>query len=398
MGTRGRISMYPVITILAGRDKRANQGHPWLYSNELQMDMQAKQLPPGSLVRIKKEQGGFIGVGTFNPHSLIAVRKLDSNPEALIDAAWFATRFTAALNLRERFFTTPHYRLIHAEGDALPGLVVDRYGDTAVVQANSAGMDLLLPVLVPALQQATGVKNVIACRSGLAIRLEGLEDQLSVLAGDQPAELRIEENGLTYFADPFTGQKTGWFYDQRDNRAFVAALAQGGTMLDAYCYAGGFGLLAAQKGASAVTLIDSAEGALALARKAAEANGLTPRCTFIHKDVMEELPRLSGAFDVVSLDPPAFVKSKKDIMAGLKGYAKLAKLGAPLVTSGGFMAIFSCSHHAALPDFTAAVAEGLSKAGRTGRIIRTSGAGPDHPVHPQLPEGAYLKCLVLQLD
>jgi len=395
------MSAYPNITILAGREKRANQGHPWIYSNELQMDQQAKALPPGSLVRIKKEQGGFLGVGTFNPHSLIAVRKLDGNAEAIIDQSWFAQRFTAALQLREKFFATPYYRLIHAEGDGLPGLVVDRYGDVAVVQANAAGMDLLLPAIVPALLQAVGVKTVISCRSGLAIKLEGLEDDLSVLAGEKPDALQIIENGITYFADPFTGQKTGWFYDQRDNRAFVAGLAKGGTLLDAYCYAGGFGLLGAAQGATAVTFIDSAQGALDLAQKAATANNLTNRCTFTRNDVMDELAKLANSgtiFDVVSLDPPAFVKSRKDMAAGLKGYAKLTKLGAPLVKAGGYMAIFSCSHHAALPDFTAAVAEGLSRAGRTGRIIRTSGAGPDHPVHPQLPEGAYLKCLVLQLD
>lgn len=391
------MSKYPSITILAGREKRVREGTPWIYANEIQMDKAAKELAPGSLVRIKLERGGELGVGTFNSHSLIAVRRLDDDSSAVIDQSWFEKRFQRALSLRARFFDKPYYRLVHAEGDGLSGLIIDRYGDTAVVQANSAGMDALLPVLVPALQKATGIKNVVLNRAGAAVKHEGLSDETRVLAGEVSAGIRIEENDTVYFADPLSGQKTGWFYDQRANRAFVASLCKGKTVLDGYTYAGGFGLLAAKAGAVSVTLIDSAAGALQLAERAAAENKVNVK--LVRADVMEELSkRASERIEVVVLDPPAFIKAKKDTAAGLKGYAKLARLGAAITASGGFLVMCSCSHHASVDDFTKAVAEGVSKAGRTGRIVRTSGAGVDHPVHPQLPETAYLKCLVLQLD
>jgi 23S rRNA (cytosine1962-C5)-methyltransferase len=385
----------PTLIIPHGRERRVMAGHPWLYSNELQLDNTAKALPPGTLVKLRTERGSMLGLATFNPHTLIAARVLERNVEATIDANWFVARFKAALTLRDKLFTAPYYRLVHAEGDNLPGFVVDRYGDTAVLQANTAGMNMLLPHITTALSQL-GLASIIHSRSGVAVKLEGLEDVSALISGTPTLPLEIIENETRYLVDPLHGQKTGWFYDQRDNRAFVASLAKGETMLDAYCYAGGFGVLAKKLGASEVTLVDSAEGALELAKQALTANNLT--ATLVKADVMDFLAADSKTYGVVALDPPAFIKTKKDYAAGMKGYAKLVRLGAARVRAGGFFVLTSCSHHADVPGLQASVAEGLHRAGRTGRLIRLATAAPDHPVHPLLPESSYLKCLAYHLD
>lgn len=391
----------PTITILTGRDKRVRYGHPWVYSNEVQMDRQAKAIAPGALVRLKTENGEALGVAGFNPHTLIAARRLDADPDAVIDRHWFGRKFAAALELRKRFFKEPFFRLVHAEADGLPGLIIDLYGDVAVLQANTATMDALLPELLPALQSVTKVSTVVHARSGAAIGLEGLDEKTEILAGALTGPLRIDENGAGFFVDPLGGQKTGWFYDQRDNRAYAAKLCAGHRVLDVYCYAGGFGVLAATQGPQHVTLVDRSEVALSLAHRAAEANAVANHCHFIKGDALTELERMHAAgenFGVVIADPPAFIKNKKDMAAGLKGYRKLARLAASVVAPKGILCLGSCSHHAAAGDWMAENARGIQDAGRTGRILHFSGAAADHPVHPLLPESAYLKFEVFQLD
>ena len=381
----------PVITVLAGRDKRVRSGYPWVYSNEIQMDQNAKALPPGSVVKLQVEGGPVLGTAIFNPHTLIAARRLDKEVVA-IDTAWFVARFKAALAVRERFYKEPYYRLVHAEADGLPGLIVDRYGDVLTVQANTAGMDKLLEAIVPALQQVTGAQCVVLNRSGPAVQQEGLTEESRVLAGVLPAEVSIQENGIVYKVDPVNGQKTGWFYDQRENRAYLAQFAKGQKVFDGYCYAGGFGMLSAHQDAESVTFVDASAAALELAKKSAEANGVASKCTFTKGDVMEVLASSPGTFGLMIVDPPAFIKNKKDMAAGLKGYRKLARLAAAATAPGGVLAICTCSHHANLAEWSEEVARGIA------RLLRTSGAGPDHPVHPLLPESAYLKCQVFVLD
>lgn len=386
----------PVITVLAGRDKRVRSGYPWVFSNEIQMDQNARAIAPGSVVKLQVEGGPVLGTAIFNPHTLIAARRLDAAVVA-IDEAWFVQKLSAAQAVRERFYKEPYYRLVHAEADGLPGLIVDRYGDVLTVQANTAGMDKLLEALVPALQKVANAKCIVLNRSGPAIALEGLAEESRALAGSLPAEVSIKENGVVYKVDPVNGQKTGWFYDQRENRAYVAALAKGQSVFDGYCYAGGFGLLAAAQGASSVTFVDASQAALDLARKSAEANSVADKCSFKKADVMDALTG-GEKYGVVIVDPPAFIKNKKDMVAGLKGYRKLARLAAAATGPGGILAICTCSHHADLAEWSAEVARGIYDAGRSARLLRTSGAGPDHPVHPLLPESAYLKCQVFALD
>lgn len=391
----------PVVRILPGHDRRLRGGGPWLYSNEVQMDRAAKSLEPGSLVRLVSHDGKAMALAQFNAHSLICARVLTRNTEAVVDARFFARRLERALALRERLFERPHYRLVHAEADGLPGLIVDRYGDILVLQINTIGMQRLESALLEAIERVLDPRAVVL-RNDSAIRaLEGLPEEVRVAKGTVPARVELEENGVPFLADVLQGQKTGWFYDQRPNRAFAARLARDQRVLDLYSYGGGFALTALARGAREAVLIDRAEGALALARGSAERQGVVERCTFLKKEVFEaceELAAEKARFGLVVADPPAFVKSKKDLAVGLRGYRKLARQAATLVAEAGFLCIASCSHQVSEEDFAREVFAGIRAAGRGARLLYRGFAGPDHPVHPALPEGAYLKFHAYALD
>jgi 23S rRNA (cytosine1962-C5)-methyltransferase len=392
----------PALRLLPGRDKRAGHGHPWVYSNEIAMDAAARALPAGTIVALASAEGHEIGVAMFNPRTLVAARILDRNPRATIDSAFLARRIQHALDLRARLFDGAYYRLVHAEADGLPGLVVDRYGDVAAVQANTAGMELLTPALLDALDRVLKPAAIVLRNDGAMRQLEGLAQEVRVAKGRVDGPVRIVENAVVFYADVLGGQKTGWFFDQRGNRAFMAALCRGGArVLDLYSHTGGFAVQAAMAGAGAVDAVDRSEPALALAERAARENGCAGRCKFQRAEVFAEAEKRVAAgekYDVVIADPPAFVKSKKDLAAGARGYRKLARLAARLTAPGGVMFIASCSHNMEAETFAGQVRRGLDDAGRAGRIIRVAGAGPDHPVHPHLPETAYLKALVLAVD
>ena len=391
----------PSVLLKAGEDRRVRSGHPWAFSNEILMDAETKALPAGSLVVMRAPGGQAIGVATFNPHSLIAARMLTSNPEANIDALFFGRRIAQAVALRDKLIGVPYYRLIHAEADGLPSVIVDRFGDALVVQINSAGMDALTPVLLEALEAELSPKTIVLKNDSPVRELEGLKREVTVVKGSEGA-IELIENGAKFVADLSGGQKTGWFYDQRDNRRFMARLSKGATVLDTYCYSGGFGVLAAKEGAKAVTCIDRSASALDPARQAAKLNGVEDIVSFEKSEVFEALEKLGGTharkFGVVICDPPAFVKSRKDLKVGVQGYRKLVRLASPLVARGGFLFVASCSHLVDPPVFADQVRRGLRDSERVGRILRTSGAALDHPVHPGLPETAYLKALTLQLD
>ncbi len=394
-------SSYPRIFLQPGRDKRVVHGHPWVYSNEIRMDPDTKALSAGSVATLHRVDGKALGIGTFNPHALIAFRLFDRDSSIQLDDGFFLRRLKRALKLRETLFAKPFYRLVHAEADGLPGMIADRFGDAVVLQINTAGMEVLTPMLLAALEDLLSPAAILFRNDIRARALEGLESESTGSDGDESRIARVQEDDLTFTADLASGQKTGWYYDQRDNRAFVAPLARGGRMLDAYCYTGGFGIAAACRGAREVVCVDSSQGALDLARVAADANGVGDKCTFRKAVAFSELERRGKAgerFRVVVADPPAFVKSRKDLNAGLRGYRKLSRLAVALVEPGGFLFIASCSHNVAPEAFSAEVAKGLATTGRSGRIIRAAGPGPDHPIHPHLPETAYLKTLLLQLD
>jgi len=389
------------ITLRPEAHRRLLFGHPWVYSNEIVMDAAAKALPPGSIVRLLRADGEPLALAFFNPHPLIAARILTRRVDAAIDAGFLAARLTRARALRDRLYEQPFYRLIHAEADGFPGTVVDRFGGLLVAQVNSAGMELLLPALLEAFERVLRPEAVLLRCDSSARGLEGLESYVKLAKGHLEGPVELHENGVQFLADPSGGQKTGWFFDQRDNRAAVARLSAGLSFLDLYSYAGGFALAAAAAGAREVTAVDRSEAALALAEKSAAMNGLQDRCRFRRAEAFEELERLGAQgtrFGVVVADPPAFVKSKKELKQGARGYRKLARLAAAVVEPSGFLFIASCSHNMPVEEFERQVARGLVDAGREGRILRAAGAAPDHPVHPALPESAYLKSLVLQLD
>jgi 23S rRNA (cytosine1962-C5)-methyltransferase len=377
------------------------RGHPWLYSNEIDMTPQAKALPLGGLVQVVDAGGEILGVATFNPHTLIAARMLSRDSGKAIDQTFFQDLIGRAAALRDRLYSAPYYRMVHSEADGLPGLIIDRFGDVFAIQANTAGMDRLLPEIRAALT-ALFAPTAIVLRNDSPVRtLEGLELSHTVSDGVVDGPIAIEENGVKLFADLSDGQKTGWFYDQRPNRAFMASLAAGKRVLDVYCYGGGFGLQALAAGAESAHFVDRSADALALVSQSAEANGATGRTTITQGEAyktMGELAASGETYGMVIADPPAFVKSRKDLATGAKGYRKMARLAAALVEPGGFLLCGSCSHHMSEEAFAEEITRGLGQARRSGRILWRHGAGADHPVHPALPESAYLKVMVLQLD
>jgi 23S rRNA (cytosine1962-C5)-methyltransferase len=392
------MASYPVIRLRAREGRRVRAGAPWVFSNEVTMSEAAKMLAPGSIVNVAGDDGREFGTFYFNPKSLIAARQLDRAAGADIDAAFLEARLKRTLALREQIYARPFYRLVHAEGDLLPGLVVDRFGDTLSVQIATAGMEALTEPLLEALDRVLAPEAVILRNDVPARTLEGLDSYVRVVKG-APARVTVEESAIRYFADLASGQKTGWYYDQRDNRAFAASFAKGKSVLDAYCYTGGFALAAAEAGARECVGLDGSAPALALAEESAAANRLMAK--FVKCDVFEELERLSLAketFDVMIADPPPFVRARKDLETGAKAYRKLARLAAGLVAPQGILLLASCSHNMPAERFALECALGIARAGRSARLIRQSGAGADHPIHPMLPESAYLKLLAYALD
>jgi len=391
---------HPLLRLLPRQDRRLKSGHPWAFSNEIAMRPEHRAWPAGAPVRIEGDDAWRYGTFMFNPHSLIAARLLDRDPDAVIDAAWVLARISNAQALRTRVTPGTQHRLVHAEADRLPGLIIDRFGDVAVVQANTAGMDRLLPAITSALLEIAPFRAIVARNDSAARLQEGLPQTVSLLHGNDAAAL-AEEGGVRFPVDPLSGQKTGFFFDQRPNRDQVTALAHGARVLDVFCHTGAFGLRAAAAGAAAVVLVDSSQPALDQALRAAEANGLSDRVTTQRGDAFDVMGALGAAgerFDIVVCDPPAFAKSRKDQDAGLRAYNRMTRLAAPLARPGGFLFVASCSHHAPLDLFTAQVTSALSRSKREARIVHTGAAGPDHPVHPNLPESAYLKSLLINLS
>ena len=391
----------PALRLKPKAERRLLHGHLWVFSNEVEMTAEAKALDLGTLVTLEANDGRALGVASFNRHTLIAARLLARDPATEIDGAFFHERLKRALTLRERLIEGPYYRLCHAEADGLPGLVIDRFGDTVVMQLNTAGTQALEAPLIEAVETLLSPANLVLRNDTPARKLEGLEQETRLLSGSIEGTLEVQEHGVRFLADPLRGQKTGWFYDQRDNRQWATRLAGGARVLDAYSYSGGFAVRAALAGAESVLAIDRSEAALDLVERTAVLNAVGASVATRRGDVFRELERLAAAgerFDLVICDPPAFAKSKKDLPPALRGYRKLARLAAGLVAPNGCLVVCSCSHHVTSDAFAEQCARGLVDAQRAARILHRAGAAPDHPVHPQLPESDYLKSLVYALD
>jgi 23S rRNA (cytosine1962-C5)-methyltransferase len=393
----------PIVRLKPKAEARAiRHGFPWVYADELVTDRRTQSLAPGALAVLEDGERRPLGLVTVNVKSKIIARMLDRDPEAVVDRAWFAARLTRALSLRDRLFDAPFYRLIHAEADGLPGVIIDRFGAVAVVQPNAAWAETALDDLVAALVAVTGVATVIKNGSGRARGLEGLAEEMAIVHGSAPdGPIPVPMNGATYMADLMGGQKTGLFFDQRPNHAFAARLATGARVLDVFSHVGGFALAALAQGAASALAVDASAPALALAGQGAAALGLAERFTTRQGDafdVLEALGSEGAHFDLVICDPPAFAPAKPALEAGLRAYERLARLAAPLVAPGGYIMLCSCSHAADLQAFRNASARGIGRGGRRAQLLYTGFAGPDHPVLPQLAESSYLKALAFRLD
>jgi 23S rRNA (cytosine1962-C5)-methyltransferase len=390
----------PVLRMLARQDRRLRAGRPWAFANELDLDA-ARELAPGTIVNLEAANGERLGTASFNRHSLIAARLYSRQANTKLDQSFFAGALRRALALRERFFSAPFYRLAHAEGDGLPGFIIDRFDRVLTVQANTAGAEGLLPVLLAALDDVLAPGAVVLRQDSPVRALEGLESYVRTAAGPPPDKVEVLEGGCRFPVDLMGGQKTGWYFDLAAARAQVAALAAGVEMLDLFSHSGAFAVTAAKAGARHVLAVESSAPALELAAAAAAASGVSAAMEFRRGDVFEELQALAAkgrGFGLVVADPPSFVKSKKELAPGARGYRKLARLAAHVVAPEGLLFIACCSHHVSAELFAEEVAAGLEAAGRGGRIVAQGGAGPDHPVHPHLPETAYLKHLLIQVD
>jgi 23S rRNA (cytosine1962-C5)-methyltransferase len=395
-------SSFPVLRLKPKANARAiRHGAPWVYDNELVLDRRSKNLAPGTIAVLEDAERNPMGLVATNPLSRITARMIERDVSVAIDQAWFAAKIKRALELRERLFDHPFYRLIHAEADGLPGLVVDRFDSALVVQPNAAWLEVLIEPLATALAEVTGATTILKNAAGRTRVLEGLDDENGVLLGTAPnAPVMVPMNGAHYAADLTGGQKTGLFYDQRPNHAFAARLSEGADVLDVFSHVGGFGLAALAGGAKSALCVDGSAPALALAELGAKDAGFGDTMSTRKGDgfdVLEALGKDGAQYDVVICDPPAFAPGKAKLEVGLRAYERLAKMAAPLVKEGGYLVLCSCSHAADLGKFRFACTRGIGRADRAGSLIHTGFAGPDHPLMPQLAESGYLKALFYRL-
>lgn len=395
-------SPFPVLRLKPKADaRRIRHGHPFVWSDELVLDRRARGVAPGAIAVLQDGERQPLAIGTASVEAKIGFRVLDRDPGATLDGDWLRARLSAALALRARLFDAPFYRLVHAEGDALPGLIVDRFGDVLVLQPNAIWLEDRLDEITAILTDLTGATTVIKNGQSRARAQEGLPEESAILTGTAPAAaLPVQMTGATYLADVTGGQKTGLFYDQRPNHAFVAGMARGARVLDVFAHVGGFGLAALAGGAESALAVDASAPALALAEQGAAAMGQGARFETRQGDAFAVLEAMAGEparFDIVIADPPAFAPSKSALTQGLRAYERIARLAAPLVAPGGTLVLCSCSHAADLGKFRAACLRGIGRAGRDPRLIYTGFAGPDHPQHPALTETGYLKALAFRL-
>jgi 23S rRNA (cytosine1962-C5)-methyltransferase len=389
----------PVLRLRRHEDRRLSAGHLWVFSNEV--DTAATPLTAftrGQIVQVQSDRGRFLGYAYVNPHSLIAARILSRSARFAPGRSLLVHRLRVALALRERLYATPHYRLVYGESDGLPGLVIDRYGAVCVVQIGTAGMEAQKDDIVAALEKVVKPAGVLFKNDSGARELEGLDKYVSVASGTVPEELEVVEGGLRFAASLREGQKTGWFFDQAGNRQAVLKYVRGARVLDVCSYVGAWGVQAAAHGASEVVCVDSSAPALAYARRNAVANGATVQTLEGDAfDVLEQLQTAQERFDVVIVDPPAFIKRRKDLPQGQAAYRRLNQRAMQLLTRDGILVSCSCSQHLESGMLLDALQKASRHLGRFAQVIETGGQGPDHPVHPAIPETRYLKAFTLRV-
>jgi 23S rRNA (cytosine1962-C5)-methyltransferase len=377
-------------------ERRVLRGHPWVFSNELERS--PSECAPGELVDVLDNSGRFIGRGAINPHSLIAVRLFTRIPEEL-NKDFFRRRIAAARSLRARLGFGDSFRAVFSEGDGLPGLIVDKYADTLVVQSSTAGIDGMLNEVLAALREEYAPTAIVLRNDTASRELEGLARETRVAQGAISGPVTFEESGIKYRADVLEGQKTGFFFDQRENRLALKEYARGRRTLDCFCYVGAWALSAARFGATETIGLDSSEKALALAAENASLNGLAAQ--FKKADVFEELRVLEKQrerFGCIILDPPAFVKSRAKVREALKGYKEINLRAMKLLEPGGALVTCSCSHHIDQELFREMLIDAAYSAGRQAKLLEMRSQAGDHPALLAARETQYLKCAILLMD
>lgn len=383
------------------QDKRIEEGSLWVFSN--QIERLEKSVAPGSLIDVYSHRKKFLGRGFYNPHSLIAARILTFKEEE-INADFLARRIANACRLRSLLYPNETaYRLVFGESDFLPGLVIDRYNNCFVIQSYCLGMDVLLPQIIDALKMNFQTECIILKNDSSLRTLENLKEEIKVADGTFTPPIKIQQklgaDSIHFFADPLAGQKSGFFFDQRENRERLSAYCAGKTVLDCFCYSGGFGIYAAKSGAREVTCVDSSAPACQWTRQNFELNGL--QASVIQQDVEDALAQFqkqNRKFDIIVLDPPALAKSKKNLFGALRKYKKINESALALLNQGGILFSCSCSHHIQRSDFLKMLAEAGRDQGKFIKVLEMRGASRDHPVLPAMPETEYLKCAVVTAE
>lgn len=388
------------LVLRRGEDRRIRAGHLWVFSNEVDVAKSPlKEFEAGESVRVLDTGGRPLGTAYINPASLICARMVSRKPDVELNADLLRQRFARALDLREALIGEPYYRLVFGEGDFLPGLVVDRFGDVAAAQITTAGMEAHRDDIASILGDMLGLKSLLWRNDTGSRELEGLPRYVEAAFGTPPDDVELVESGARFMAPLAGGQKTGWFYDQRENRVAAARFAKNATVLDAFCYVGSFGVMAAKAGASAVTFLDASQVALDYAVRNAALNATCPVDT-VQGDAMDTLRALreSGRkFDMVCIDPPAFIKRRKDAKAGLAAYQKVNELALDLVEDGGTLVTCSCSQHLERASLRRVLAHAASRRKAQVQIVYQGHQGPDHPAHPAMLETDYLKCFIARV-
>ena len=390
-----------VLRLARDQDRRLRAGHLWVYSNEIDNEATPlKGFEPGELVAIENAQGRWLGLGYVNPHSLICARILTRGREQAVNEKFFVRRIRSALALRERLYPRPFYRLVFGEAEGLPGVVVDRYGDYLVVQLTTAGMEAQRATLIDALVKVLAPAGILLRNDSPVREQEGLTRYIEQAHGRVPDRVTLEEGGCRFEVSPAEGQKTGWFFDQAANRDRMMRYVQGGRVLDVCSYVGAWSVRALAAGAAHATAVDASAQALELAGTNADLNGVGGRLEALRGDAFQVLRDLRAAgarYDVVVLDPPAFVKRRKDMKEGGLAYRRLNEAALGLIEPDGLLVTASCSFHMSAEHLLETVQRAARHHDRHLQLLESGQQGPDHPVHPAIPETAYLKAFFLRV-
>jgi 23S rRNA (cytosine1962-C5)-methyltransferase len=383
-----------------GGDHRLRGGHLWVYSNEVDSARSPlNRFASGDIVTVRNTNGTLLGSAYMEPNALICARVYAPGEERVMDVEFFTERLAAALAMRQGFFDKPFYRLVYGDSDMLPGLIIDRFGDVLVMQLNNSGLERHREPLLAALAATLAPRGILLRADSRSRREQGLPTASEVVYGAVPQSVPLEENGVQFLAPVYDGQKTGWFYDHRMARARLAAWVKDKTVLDVYSYIGGWGVQAASFGASSVTCLDSSEQAVEGVDANAQLNQLQDRITTRRgsaPELMATMHTEGNLFDVVILDPPAFIQRRKDIKKGFAAYRRINELGLQLLQPGGLLVSASCSMHLARADLIGALQQAAVRTGCQIRVVEQGAQGPDHPIHPAIPETEYLKAVFVR--